>query len=227
MVPKLLILDCDGVLVDSEPLAMRALLETIAAAGLEIGPERGYERFLGRDLASITEVLSEEFGVDLTHDALEEMRRRLFQSFRRELKPIAGVTEALDALDLPCCVASSSQIDRVRLALDVTRLTPYFDQHIFCASMVERGKPAPDLFLHAAREMGVEPADCVVVEDSPSGVKAAQRAGMSVFAFTGGAHAHRLEHREALQLLKPTLIFDDMKRLPDLLKTMRRAGVNA
>jgi HAD superfamily hydrolase (TIGR01509 family) len=227
MVPKLLIFDCDGVLVDSEPLAMRALLETIAEAGLDIGPARAYERFLGRDMASITEVLSEEFGVDLTHDALDEMRRRLFDSFRRELKPIPGVTDALDAIALPRCVASSSQIERVWLALDVTGLRSYFEPNIFCASMVQRGKPEPDLFLHAAQAMGVEPSDCVVIEDSPSGVIAAQRAGMAVLAFTGGTHADRGEHREALHLLKPSLIFDDMKRLPEHLKMLRRVGVNA
>ncbi len=227
MVPKLLIFDCDGVLVDSEPLAMRALLETIADAGIKIGPARGYERFLGRDLASVTEVLSQEFGVDLTHAALDEMRRRLFELFRRELKPIPGIAEALDAIDLPRCVASSSQIDRVRLALEVTGLRSYFEPNIFCTSMVERGKPEPDLFLHAAHEMGADPSDCVVIEDSPSGVTAAQRAGMSVLAFNGGTHALRQEHHEALQLLKPSLIFNDMRRLPEHLKMLRHVGVSA
>ena len=227
MVPKLLIFDCDGVLVDSEPLAMRALLETIADAGLTIGPERGYERFLGRDLASVTEALSEEFDIDLTHAALEEMRRRLFESFRRELKPIPGAAEALGRIDLPRCVASSSQIDRVRLALEVTGLSAFFGSNIFCASMVERGKPAPDLFLYAAERMGVEPSACVVVEDSPAGVAAAQQAGMSVFAFAGGTHARRQEHYEALKSLNPSLLFDDMRCLPEHLKTLGRVGTDA
>jgi HAD superfamily hydrolase (TIGR01509 family) len=213
--PKLLIFDCDGVLVDSEPLAMRVLLDGIAEAGLTIASDRGYERFLGKDLATITALLSEEYGLDLTHSALERMRVRLHDSFRRELKPMPGIVAALDAIDLPCCVASSSQMDRVRLALDVAGLRSRFEPNLFSASMVARGKPAPDLFLHAAEAMGADPVDCVVVEDSPSGVEAAQRAGMSVFAFAGGAHARRAAHRDALKALKPLLIFDDMRRLPE------------
>lgn len=213
--PGLLIFDCDGVLVDSEPLAMRVLLDTIAEAGLTIESESGYERFLGRDLATITELLSGEYGVDLTHSTLERMRQRLYELFRRELKPIPSIAAALDAIDLPCCVASSSQLDRVRLALQVTGLWSRFEPNIFTASMVARGKPAPDLFLHAAKAMKAEPADCVVIEDSASGVEAAQSAGMRVFAFTGGAHARRDAHRTALKALNPTLIFDDMLRLPE------------
>jgi HAD superfamily hydrolase (TIGR01509 family) len=212
--PGLLIFDCDGVLVDSEPLAMRVLLDAIAEAGLTIESESGYERFLGKDLATITELLSEEYGVDLTHSTLERMRQRLYELFRRELKPIPGIVAALDAIDLPCCVASSSQMGRVRLALEVTGLRSRFEPNVFTASMVARGKPAPDLFLYAAKAMETEPTDCVVIEDSASGVEAAQRAGMRVFAFTGGAHARRAAHHEALGRLNPTLIFDDMRQLP-------------
>jgi HAD superfamily hydrolase (TIGR01509 family) len=217
MQPRLLIFDCDGVLVDSEPLAMRVLLDAVAEAGLTIASDSGYERFLGKDLATVTELLSEEYGVDLTHAALERMRQRLYESFRRDLKPIPGVAAALDAIALPRCVASSSQMERVRLSLDVTGLRSRFEPNIFTASMVARGKPAPDLFLHAAQAMGADPSHCVVIEDSPTGVEAAQRAGMAAFAFTGGAHANRAAHREALKHLNPTLIFDDMRRLPSRL----------
>ncbi len=213
--PKVLIFDCDGVLVDSEPLAMRVLLEGIAEAGLTIPDESGYERFLGKDLASITSLLSETHGVDLTHSALERMRVRLHDSFRRELKAMPGIAAALDAIDLPRCVASSSGLDRVLLSLDVTGLRARFEPNIFSAAMVARGKPAPDLFLHAAEAMGAHPAACVVIEDSPAGVEAAQRAGMTVFAFAGGTHARRAAHRDALKALEPRLIFDDMRRLPD------------
>jgi HAD superfamily hydrolase (TIGR01509 family) len=225
MHPELLIFDCDGVLVDSEPIAMRVLLEGIAEAGLTIAAEHGYDRFLGKDLVAITEMVSEEHGIALSHAALEKMRDDLYACFRRELRPVAGIAAALDAIDLPRCVASSSPIERIRLSLELTGLSSSFEPpHVFSASMVARGKPEPDLFLHAAKTMGVDPARCVVIEDSPAGVEAAQRAGMMVFAFTGGGHAAREVHRRALESLGPSLIFDDMWNLPHHLGLSVRMG---
>ncbi len=212
----LVIFDCDGVLVDSEPLAMQALLETLSEAGLTLAPDLGYERFLGRSLATITAVLSDEYGVDLTHEALDRMRHRLYELFRRDLKPIQGIHNVLDALPVPYCVASSSQPERIRLALELTDLGGRFGPHVFSASMVSRGKPAPDLFLHAAREMAVEAGRCLVVEDSPAGVEAAKRGGMRVCAFVGGSHAKRESHRRTLEALAPDHIIEDMRRLPQL-----------
>ncbi len=213
----LVIFDCDGVLVDSEPLSMRVLLETVAEAGAVIDPEQGYESFLGKSLASVTEILRRDYDVAVDDAALERMRKRLYALFRKELRPIAGIAETLQALDLPFCVASSSQVERVRLSLQVTGLLPFFDGHIFSASMVEHGKPAPDLFLHAAREMRVAPGRCIVIEDSPAGVEAAKRADMRVFAFMGGSHAQSPVHRQALETLKPNLVFEDMAALPGLI----------
>lgn len=214
----LVIFDCDGVLVDSEPLAMRALLETIAEAGLKIDTEEAYERFLGRSLAAISEILEQEFGVDLTHSALDRMRARLYEMFRSELKPIDGIERALDRLKLPYCVASSSQVERIRLALQVTGLLHRFEPYVFSASMVARGKPAPDLFLHAAHSMRADPAHCLVIEDSPAGVEAAKRAGMQVCAFTGGSHAKSHPLRSALETLRPAAVFSDMQQLSDFLE---------
>ena len=213
----LVIFDCDGVLVDSEPLAMRVLLETIAEAGLTLTPALGYERFLGRSLATTCAVLSDEFGIDLTHQALDRMRRRLYEVFRRELRPMTGIHAALDALPVPYCVASSSQLGRIRLALDVTGLRRRFEPRIFSASMVSRGKPAPDLFLHAAAEMAVVPARCLVVEDSPAGVQAAKLAGMRVCGFTGGTHARVESHHRALAAIEPDHLIDDMRLLPTVI----------
>jgi HAD superfamily hydrolase (TIGR01509 family) len=214
---SLVIFDCDGVLVDSEPLSMRVLLETVAEAGTVIDPEQGYERFLGKSLASVTEILRRDYGIAVSDDALEKMRKRLYAVFERELQPIPGIAEALTAIKLPSCVASSSQIERVKLSLRVTGLAPFFGTRIFSASMVENGKPAPDLFLHAAREMHIEPSQCIVIEDSPAGVEAAKRAGMRVFAFLGGSHAQSAAHRRSLEDLDPNLIFDDMAALPGLI----------
>jgi HAD superfamily hydrolase (TIGR01509 family) len=214
--PGLIIFDCDGVLVDSEPLAMRVLLEGIAARGVTVDEGLAYERLLGRSLASVIETLRSEFGVTLEADALDAMRLQLYALFREELKVISGVAEAIRAIVLPVCVASSSQIERIRLSLQVTGLAPLFGDHVFSASMVAKGKPAPDLFLFAASRMHMVPEQCIVVEDSPAGVEAGNRAGMRVFAFTGGSHAQGPAHRERLAALAPEAIFDDMAQLPAL-----------
>ncbi|MBX2806538.1 MAG: HAD family hydrolase [Hyphomicrobiales bacterium] len=214
---ELIIFDCDGVLVDSEPLSMQVLLETIADAGTIIDPAQGYERFLGKSLASVTETLRREYRIDVTDDALETMRKRLYALFEEELQPIPGIANALDNIELQCCVASSSQPERIELSLSLTGLLPFFDNRIFSASMVKNGKPAPDLFLLAAQQMQVDPGRCIVIEDSPAGVEAAMRAGMRVFGFLGGSHAQSAEHRQTLEDLKPSLTFDDMAALPGLI----------
>jgi HAD superfamily hydrolase (TIGR01509 family) len=218
----LLIFDCDGVLVDSEPLSMRVLLEAIAEAGAVIDVAAGYESFLGKSLASVTDIIRRDYGVDIGRDALDRMRERLYALFRRELKPIPRVAETLAVLPAPMCVASSSQPERVRLSLDVTGLKPFFGDNIFSASMVANGKPAPDLFLHAAREMRFDSARCIVIEDSPAGVTAAKRAGMRVFAFLGGSHARSPVHRRTLEALEPTCVFNNMAELPELIESVMK-----
>jgi len=213
----LVIFDCDGVLVDSEPLAMRVLLETLSEAGVELETEAAYEAFLGKSLASVCAILREDYGADIQDSALERMRGRLNAAIRAELRPIPGIAETLGKLARPVCVASSSQVERIRLSLEVTGLSRFFGEEIFSATMVARGKPAPDLFLHAARQMQVEPARCMVIEDSPAGVTAAREAGMGVLGFTGGSHAQAPAHRRKLRDLAPTAVFDDMLALPGLL----------
>lgn len=214
----LVIFDCDGVLVDSEPLSMRVLLETVADAGAVIDVAQGYESFLGKSLSSVTEILRTDYGIDLGPAVLDRMRERLYELFRHELRPIPGIAETLAAMPVPFCVASSSQLERIRLTLDVTGLSPFFGNRIFSASMVAHGKPAPDLFLHAAREMRVEPVRCIVIEDSPAGVDAGKRAGMRVFAFMGGSHAQSEAHRALVERFEPTLIFEHMTEMPALIQ---------
>ncbi len=216
----LVIFDCDGVLVDSEPLVMRALLETVRETGTTIDVANGYESFLGRSLASVAQILRIEYGITLEAGALDRMRARLYRLFREELKPIAGVARTLGILATPFCVASSSQMERIRLALEVTGLKGFFGERLYSASMVAQGKAAPDLFLHAARQMGVDVMRCVVVEDSTAGVHAAMRAGMRVLAFAGASHARSTAYRRRLEALKPALVFDDMLRLPDLIRDL-------
>ena len=217
----LVIFDCDGVLVDSEPLAMRVLLEGLGEFGYAIAEEAAYERFLGRSLANMQAVLRAEYGSELSPDRLERMRQRLFEVYRQELLPISGVAAMLDRLDplaIPRCVASSSQMERLRVSLEVTGLLPRFTPHLFSATIVAQGKPAPDLFLHVAERMAVGPKACLVIEDSAAGIEAAQRAGMRVFGFVGGGHARSPAYRAKLATLAPDLIFDDISRLPDLLR---------
>jgi HAD superfamily hydrolase (TIGR01509 family) len=217
---RLVIFDCDGVLVDSEPLAMRVLLEGLASAGYRIDEVSAYERFLGRSLATLQTILKNDLGVVLPTDRLEQMRLDLFDLYRRELEPMPGIGEALDRLTVPYCVASSSLPERIRVSLDVTGLLPRFESHLFSAAMVANGKPAPDLFLRAAAEVGVAPAACLVIEDSPPGIEAAHRAGMRVFAFLGASHARRPGYRERLAALQPDLLFDDMRQLPELIASL-------
>ena len=221
---ELVIFDCDGVLVDSEPISISVLLEVIREAGLELTEEIAYERFLGVSLATTCGILRKEYDLVIPAAALDTIRERLYARFRKDLKAVAGIADTLERLRRPFCVASSSQPERIRLSLGLTGLLDRFEPHIFSATMVENGKPAPDLFLHAAAAMGVEPSRCVVVEDSPAGVEAGRRAGMRVFAFTGAAHARRESHRQAVARGKPDLIFDDMRLLPELLSGDVPAG---
>jgi HAD superfamily hydrolase (TIGR01509 family) len=211
--PGLVIFDCDGVLVDSEPIALRILLETLDASGLALDAGTASDRFLGRSLASTRAILAEDFGLALSDAALTAMRRRLHDAFRVELAPVPGVADTLAALTQPFCVASSSLPERIELSLRLTGLWPRFEGRMFSATEVARGKPAPDLFLYAARSMGYAPSDCLVVEDSPAGIEAAKSAGMRVVAFTGGSHATSEAHRAAIAALGPDAVIDDMHAL--------------
>jgi len=214
---RLVIFDCDGVLVDSEPLAMRVLLDGLTEVGYAVDEAMAYERFLGRSLAAMQTILREEFGFELPADRLGQMRRRLFDLYRRELRAMPGIVETLDRVTIPYCVASSSLPERIRISLDVTGLLPRFSPHLFSATMVAKGKPAPDLFLHAAERMGVPPDACLVVEDSAPGIEAALRAGMRVFGFLGGSHARRPGYRNRLAALRPDCLFDDLRQLPAMI----------
>lgn len=217
MTPELVIFDCDGVLVDSEALSVSALLGMIRLAGGSIGEDVAYEHFLGKSMKSVRDILGRDFGLDITDSHLTDMRVELMRRFREELKPIPGVKEMLPRLGLPFCVASSGTLDRIRYALDVTGLLGLMEPHLFSAGMVTRGKPAPDLFLHAAASMRANPRKCLVVEDSPAGITAARAAGMRVFAFTGGSHAGNPTLKALLASSEPDFIFADMLQLPDLI----------
>ncbi|KQU80044.1 hydrolase [Mesorhizobium sp. Root102] len=220
MTPELVIFDCDGVLVDSEAISVSALLGMIMLAGGSVSEDAAYEHFLGKSMKSVREILGRDFGLDITDSHLTDMRVELMRRFREELKPIPGVKEMLPRLGLPFCVASSGTLDRIRYALDVTGLLGLMEPHLFSAAMVPRGKPAPDLFLHAAASMRAHPRKCLVVEDSPAGITAARAAGMRVLAFTGGSHAGNPTLKARLASSEPDFIFADMLQLPDLIASL-------
>jgi HAD superfamily hydrolase (TIGR01509 family) len=217
MSKHLLIFDCDGVIVDSECLATDVLLDGIRAAGAKIDDHTAYTRFLGRSDETVLRILRDEFDVELTGPEIALMQERLNARLRSELCPTAGVVDALNSIDQRVCVASSSQPERIRLSLSATGLLGYFEPHIFSASMVANGKPAPDLFLHAAAAVVAAPEHCIVIEDSPAGIRAAQSAGMAVLAYHRGSHAALSNLETTVAVLQPDACFDDMRALPDLI----------
>jgi HAD superfamily hydrolase (TIGR01509 family) len=208
---ELVIFDCDGVLVDSERLAVRVEAAVLAELGWPLSQAEVIERFMGRSQAFMVQAVVERLGGRLPDDWQDRLDRRYRAAFDAELTPVDGVVEALDRIAIPTCVASGASHETLRLTLGLTGLYRRFEGRIFSASEVAEGKPAPDLFLHAAARMGAEPAACAVVEDSRYGVEAARAAGMLAFGYTGG-----LTPPERLAGPR-TVLFDDMRRLPDLL----------
>ncbi|MEU6212112.1 HAD family hydrolase [Streptomyces sp. NPDC090085] len=207
---ELVIFDCDGVLVDSERIAARVQVALGAELGWPLTEDEVVDRFIGRSSASVREQIAVRLGEETA-----DLWDRRFALLHREavdagLSPVDGLPEALAAITLPTCVASSGSHEKMRHTLGRTGLYDRFAGRIFSATEVARGKPAPDLFRYAARRMGVDPAACVVVEDSAPGVEAARAAGMRSFGYAGGL-------TPAERLRGPgTVLFDDMRDLPAL-----------
>ena len=207
----LVIFDCDGVLVDSERLAIKVDVEMLHELGWPLSQAEVIKRFVGRSDRDTQAAIEAHLGRKLPSGWGDQVTRRYRQVFATELLPVPGVPEALDRISLPSCVASSATHEHLRYTLGLTGLYERFAGRIFSATDVAAGKPAPDLFLYAAEQMGTAPAGCVVVEDSRSGVQAARAAGMRVLAFAGGlTPAALLEGPE-------TILFDEMRELPGLL----------
>lgn len=208
---ELVIFDCDGVLVDSERIAVRIDGEVLAELGWPMSQAEVVERFMGRTHAHMVAEIEAHLGHPLPPGLDESFQARYHAAFEAELTPVAGIVEALDAIPVPTCVASSGTHRRLRHTLGLTGLYDRFEGRIFSATEVARGKPAPDLFLYAADRMGVPAARCAVVEDSGYGVLAARAAGMAAYGYTGGlAPPERLAG-------PGTVLFDDMRKLPALL----------
>jgi HAD superfamily hydrolase (TIGR01509 family) len=210
---ELIIFDNDGVLVDSEPISNRLLAAYLTELGHPTSYEESIRDYMGSAMHRIHELVLERTGQRLPDEFDDVFHARVFAAFERELEPVDGAVQVLEKLaadGVPYCVASSGSHERIRVGHRKTGLDRWFEEgRIFSSQDVGRGKPAPDLFLHAAERMGVPPEKCVVIEDSPLGVQAAHAAGMDVYGFTAMTPAARLASASQL--------FGDMGELADLL----------
>ncbi len=214
----LLIFDCDGVVIDSMPLHTEVESEAYRNIGIDISPQELARRFSGISQSEVDRILGEETGVTIPPDFAEllEVQKKLV--FAERLQPILNIREILedDLWDIPRCIASGRELDGLKYDLGVVDLYDLFAPHVFSSDMVSRGKPYPDLFLHAANQMKTQPNKCLVIEDGVSGVEAGVAAGMKVFGFTGGGHSDD-SHAERLMAAGAARIFSDMNDLPKLI----------
>ena len=217
---KAILWDFDGCVVDSEVLACQAFAEFASAHGYPISTQTFIDRFTGKGLKEILHIIDQDSGLKLSEsfpvEALRLHRERLFEE---SLQAMSGIEAFLkEHPHLPMCIASGSEPERLSHALVVTRLEGYFSNRVYSASLVSQGKPAPDIFLYAAKQLGVDASQCLVIEDSVSGVTAGKAAGATVFGFLGGSHVVA-GHSQKLLAAGADLLFDDLHHLPNLMAT--------
>jgi HAD superfamily hydrolase (TIGR01509 family) len=213
----LIIFDCDGVLIDSEILSNRAEVELLKSFGIEFELGDYMAQFVGKSTKDVLKTIEASHNVCLPAEFRRLAEKQIFTAFKTELQPIPGIFELIESHNIRKCIASSSSLSRLDITLKITGLLDKFSPHIFSAEQVDRGKPAPDLFLFAAEQMQATPDRCVVIEDSPYGVRAGVQAGMTVIGFTGGSHiqpghAARLRDEGAIDICA------DMSQVSDWLK---------
>jgi HAD superfamily hydrolase (TIGR01509 family) len=212
----LIIFDCDGVLVDSEVIACRVDADTLTRHGYPIAADQVLHRFLGRSMREINREIEAELGRSLPDDFGTQRLEELYRSFAAELEAVPHIHATLDTIAQPVCVASSGTHERMRISLGRAGLYDRFAPHIFSATQVRNGKPAPDLFLFAAEQMAMSPRQCLVIEDSAPGIAAARAAGMTVLGFHGGSHC-RPGYADTLRAAGAAATFDDMRELAELI----------
>jgi HAD superfamily hydrolase (TIGR01509 family) len=212
----LVIFDCDGVLVDSEVISCRAHSQMLTRHGYPITADQVLDRFLGVSDREARLTIEAELGRSLPEDFEIQVKQATLGSYADDLRAISYVGEAIAAINLPKCVASSGTPEKIHHGLTCAGLYDLLTPHIFSASQVKRGKPAPDLFLFAAGQMQVSPERCMVIEDSVPGIAGARAAGMTVLGFHGGSHC-RPGYADTLRAAGAVLTFDDMRQLPGLI----------
>jgi HAD superfamily hydrolase (TIGR01509 family) len=211
----LVIFDCDGVLVDSELLTNRVFADMINDLGAAVTLDDMFDRFVGHSMKHCLSIVRDMIGRDVPPAFVEEYRERTTLALAEHLQPITGIHTALDKLTCRFCVASSGDHEKMRTTLGLTGLLERFEGRLFSVTQVSRGKPAPDVFLFAAAQMGVEPERVAVIEDTPTGVAAGKAAGMLVFGYAGRTPAARLREAGA------AVVFTSMHDLPSLLSAPR------
>ena len=188
-----LIFDSDGVLVDSEVIHIAVEQELLADIGLTYDPETYLSRFVGLSNSDFYSALASDYvarvGGSFPTDFVSRLEKRIWPRIESELQPIDGVAPLVEAVGGKVAVGSSAPFEKLTRKLEMTGLHPLFSPHIYSVDHVQNGKPAPDLFLHAASQIGVQPDRCVVIEDSVNGIKAARAANMTPIGFVGGGHA--------------------------------------
>jgi HAD superfamily hydrolase (TIGR01509 family) len=214
----LVIFDCDGVLIDSELLTIRVEVALLAELGIAITADEIIDRYCGISMTAMVADLEARFGCTLGDEFHASHASRFAAICETDLQAMAGVEAVLDGIPGKTCIASSSSPERLSHTLGLVKLHQRFDPHIFSATMVARGKPAPDLFLYAAERMAAHPACCVVIEDSLPGVTAAVAAGMTAVGFVGGGHCSA-GRGDQLRSAGAAVVID---RMPELLPTLAR-----
>ncbi|MBO6606859.1 HAD family hydrolase [Psychroserpens sp.] len=188
---KCIIFDCDGVLVDSEPIGNQVLVDMANALGANINLEYAYKHFKGNSMQACADMIAELITQPFPKDFIAQYRKESFDAFRRNIKPVEGIVDVIQNLDISFCVASSGPENKIRLNLELTGLLNFFENKIFSCYHIQKWKPDPSVFLWAAETMGYEPNECLVVEDSPIGVMAAKSGGFTVAGYA--AHDYRNE----------------------------------
>lgn len=211
---ELAIFDCDGVLVDTEALTHRVLIDALAGLGIDLGLERALQLFMGNTLRHNVEIIEGLLGGPLPEGFFEQWREQLYGRFRSEpVRSVAGVEAVLDGLTMPVCVVSNGPLRKMRTSLGVSGLLDRFTERLYSSDSGVPGKPAPDLFLAAARDFGAAPARTFVVEDSPKGVAGGVAAGMTVFGYAGADYTDATELEAA-----GAIVFSSMSELPRLIE---------
>ncbi len=212
LAPELVVFDCDGVLIDSELLAIRAEAAAFAACGFPIDAADVRKTYTGRSDTFMFADIERRFGRPVPPEIKEELEAQKRHAFETELQAVPEIVSVLEGLPCKFCIASSSNPERLKLTLSLVGLYDRFDPHIFSAVQVKNGKPAPDLFLFAAERMGVAPSNCLVIEDSPYGVEGARAAGMKAWGFIGGSHCEP-GHADLLTEAGAEQVFNTMRQI--------------
>ncbi len=215
---ELIVFDFDGVLVDSETMGCQIWSDVFAKYGMTVPARDIMEKYTGKTGTLICSLIEKEYGYHLPEGFLDEVNETTESIMAKSLKTVSGVLETMPVFRIPVCIASGSRPKRLNMCLDVTGLRPYFpEETVFSSHFVKHGKPAPDLFFYAAGKMNVSPENCLVVEDSSSGITGAKAAGMHSFGFVGASHCTPERGRQLIES-GAELLFDDFTKLPDLLK---------